>query len=202
MRVLRHGRPPGVGDHHAVVDGAVVLERGADGGLPVDGVAAGVRLDARQVRVLHVGQQARPLAEVAEQHVPDDLRRAFAPLPQRLRVRRQLEDEAVLAPHLLLPDAPSIGEQPRRRERVEALERAAEGADGALGGVGAEPRGVAPDEAAVAAGADLAAADGKLHRTNPPCSTAGAPPPPEPRFFTTRVAVSNSDATIRTLPMA
>uniref|UniRef100_A0A0A9DYD5 Uncharacterized protein n=1 Tax=Arundo donax TaxID=35708 RepID=A0A0A9DYD5_ARUDO len=36
--------------------------------------------------------------------------------------------------------------------------------------------------------------------TNPPCSTVGAAP--EPRFLTTRVAVSNSDATIRTLPIA
>uniref|UniRef100_A0A0A9CHW2 Uncharacterized protein n=1 Tax=Arundo donax TaxID=35708 RepID=A0A0A9CHW2_ARUDO len=36
--------------------------------------------------------------------------------------------------------------------------------------------------------------------TNPPCSTAAAAP--EPRFLTTRVAVSNSDATIRTFPMA
>ena len=36
--------------------------------------------------------------------------------------------------------------------------------------------------------------------TNPPCSTAEAAP--APRFFTTRVAVSNSDATIRTFPIA
>jgi hypothetical protein len=42
------------------------------------------------------------------------------------------------------------------------LEDAAEGADGALGGVGAEPGGVAPDEAAVGTGVDLAAADGEL----------------------------------------
>jgi hypothetical protein len=40
------------------------------------------------------------------------------------------------------------------------------------------------------------------HSTKPPCSTAAAPRPLGPRFFTTRVAVSNSDATIRTLPMA
>jgi hypothetical protein len=41
-----------------------------------------------------------------------------------------------------------------------------------------------------------------VQSTNPPCSTAAAPRPLGPRFFTTRVAVSNSDATIRTLPMA
>jgi hypothetical protein len=36
--------------------------------------------------------------------------------------------------------------------------------------------------------------------TNPPCSTAAAAA--APRFLTTRVAVSNSDATIRTFPIA
>lgn len=45
---------------------------------------------------------------------------------------------------------------------VSYLEGAAEGAGRALGGVGAEPGGVAPDEAAVGAGVDLAAADGEL----------------------------------------
>jgi hypothetical protein len=38
--------------------------------------------------------------------------------------------------------------------------------------------------------------------TNPPCSTAAGPRPLGPRFLTMRVAVSNSEATIRTLPMA
>lgn len=118
----RDGGAPRVRDHDAL-DGAVVLQRGADGGLPVDGVAAGVRLDAGEVGVLDVHDQAGALAEVAEQDVPDDLRRPLAPLLQRLRVGRQLEDEAVLAVHLLLADAPRLREQPRRRQRIEPLHR-------------------------------------------------------------------------------
>jgi hypothetical protein len=57
---------------------------------------------------------------------------------------------------------------------------------------------------------DLVATDGELDihvaghlpQHEAACSTAAAPRPLGPRFFTTRVAVSNSDATIRTLPMA
>jgi hypothetical protein len=51
---------------HDALQGAVVLQGGADGGLPVDGVTAGVRLDAGEVRVLDLHDQARAPAEVAE----------------------------------------------------------------------------------------------------------------------------------------
>jgi hypothetical protein len=88
---------------------------------PVHGVSAGVRLDAGQVRVLHLHHQPRALAEVAEQHVPDDLRRALAAQLQHLRVDAQLQDEAVLAVHLLLAHAPRLREQPRRGQWIEAL---------------------------------------------------------------------------------
>jgi hypothetical protein len=48
---------PRVRDHDAL-HGAVVLQGGAGGGLPVHGVPDGVRLDAGQVRVLDVHHQA------------------------------------------------------------------------------------------------------------------------------------------------
>jgi hypothetical protein len=197
-----HGGPPGVRHHHAV-HGAVVLDGRADGRLPVHRVAAGGGLDPGQVRVLQVHEESGLVAEVAEQHVPDDLRQPLAARPKSLRVRAQLQDEAVLPVHLPLADAPRAGEHARRRQRVQALritktqgreqqrvslrfnvplkhgrhtqrtgtdgravahlQSAAERAHGALGGVRAEPGGVAPDELAVAAGVHLAPAHGQLH---------------------------------------
>lgn len=83
----------------------------------------------------------------------------LCPPPQCLHVGRQLED----------PRPPPSSPQRTAPLRTTAPSTADEdlgghggGTGGALGGVGAEPQGVTPDEAADAAGTDLAAADGEL----------------------------------------
>lgn len=80
-----HGSPL-VGDQYSV-HVSVIADAAADRRLPVNGVVF-CRMHPRQVRVLHVDEQAAPLAEVPVQHVPDHLRRPFVPLHHRCSVRR------------------------------------------------------------------------------------------------------------------
>lgn len=115
-----HRRPARVRDHYTV-DRTVVVKRGADGGLPVNCVGAGVRLNAREVRVLDVDQEAGPVAEVAEEHVADDLRGALAPGFEGFGVGAELEDEAILAVDPVLADAPRSREHVCCGQGVQAL---------------------------------------------------------------------------------
>lgn len=107
-------------------------------------------------------EKASPLAEVPEHDMPDDLGEALGPRLEGLRVSAQLENEAVLPVHLPLPDAPCAGEHARCSQWIQALKGTSERANRALGGMGAEPRGMAPHELAIAAGVHLAPADGQL----------------------------------------
>lgn len=76
-----------VGDEEAV-DVSVVGDGAADGGLPVNGVVGVGGVDPGEVGVLHVDEEAAPLAEVAVEHVTDHLRGAFVALHHRRPVRR------------------------------------------------------------------------------------------------------------------
>lgn len=176
-----------MGDHYAVHQ-AVVVEGGVHGCLPVDCVASGIGLDSGQVGIFHVDKKPGSLAEVAEQDMPYDLSRAFAPCSQGWWIGAELENEAVLPVDRLLPNATRVGEhacggqwietllkessQDQSRYRVFLkqfrqcgfgdLESSAEGTGGAFGGMGAEPGGVAPHDLAIGTGVDLAAADSEL----------------------------------------
>lgn len=109
-----------MGDHYAF-DQAVVVEEGANGGLPVHCVASGVGLDPSEVGIFHEKEEPGSLTEVAEEDVPNDLCRAFTSGSQDLRVSAELENKAILSVDLLLPDATRVGKHSGCGQWIEAL---------------------------------------------------------------------------------